>query len=99
MPINPPVKKLIALVLAGAAVAAATGTGAQALSARHGAQPVNATIRNQGNPNAVPPILRPARPSELAEIRRAEAQEARVFLLPPSSDRPIISRRMPSPLM
>jgi hypothetical protein len=87
MPINRPVKKLIAIVLAVAAVAAATGTGAQALGARHGARPVTATTRNQGNPNAVPPILRPARPSELAEIRRAEAQERQEFYyrLPPGA--------------
>jgi hypothetical protein len=35
----------------------------------------------------MPPILRPARPSELAEIRRAEAQERRAFhyRLPPTA--------------
>jgi hypothetical protein len=87
MPVNRPVKKLTALVLAGAAVAVAAETGTQALAAESGARPVSAITDNQGNPNAVPPILRPARPSELAEIGRAEAQEAQAFQyrLPPTA--------------
>ena len=83
MPIDRRVKKSIALALAVAAIAAATETGTQAL----GARPVNAITDNRGNPNAVPPILRPARPSELAAIRRGEAQERRAsrYRVPPSA--------------
>lgn len=39
-------------------------------------QRVASTGHNQGNPLAVPPILAPASPSELALIRQVEAQEA-----------------------
>jgi hypothetical protein len=39
-------------------------------------QPVASIGHNQGNPHAVPPILPPATPSELAVIRQVEAQEA-----------------------
>jgi hypothetical protein len=60
MPINRPVKKLVALVLAGAAVAVATQPGTQALGARACAWPVRAATDNRGNRNAAPPILRPA---------------------------------------
>jgi hypothetical protein len=77
---------LIALVLAAAAVAAATQISPQAVSARPGARAVSATTDNQGNPNAVPPILRPARPSELAIIRRAEAQKREAFYYEPPAD-------------
>ena len=85
MPINRPVRKLTALVLAGAAVAVATGTGTgtEALGARCGARPVSAIAAKQGNPSAVPPILRRARPSERAEIGRAEAQERQRFYYDP----------------
>jgi hypothetical protein len=68
---NRPVRKLTALVLAGAAVALAAESGTQAVGAQSGARP--ATVDNRGNPNAMPPILRAARPSERAEIRVAEA--------------------------
>jgi hypothetical protein len=87
MPINRSVKRWTALVLAGAAVAVATETSSQAAGARAGPRLVSATIENDGNPNAVPPILRPLRPSELAGLRRAEAQEAHAFdyRLPPNA--------------
>jgi hypothetical protein len=85
MSVNRRTKKMMALVLGGAAVAVAaqTGTavaapaGTQALGARAGAGPVSAAAGNQGNPNAVPPLLAPLRPSELAAMRRAEAQQWR----------------------
>jgi hypothetical protein len=84
MPTNRPVKRLIALVLTTGAVVGGAQIGTQAV----GAQPVNATTDNQGNPSAVPPILRPARPSELAQIRRAEAQErAKFYYRPPAGAR------------
>jgi len=79
VPVNRPVKKLIALVLGGAAVAIATQTSAQALSAQPGARAANAAADGQGNPNAEPPILPPVRPSERAEIRRGEAQKQQEF--------------------
>ncbi len=75
MAINRLVKKLIALVLGGAAVAVAAQTSAQALTAQPGARSVIAAATGQGNPNAVPPLLPPLRASELAELRRAEAQK------------------------
>ena len=74
MPINRLVEKLIAFMLGGVAVAVAAQTSAQALAAQPGARSVIAAA-DQGNPNAVPPILAPLRPSELAEVRRAEAQQ------------------------
>ena len=40
---------------------------------------MSAAADDRGNPNAVPPILAPLRPSELAEIRRAEAQQWQAF--------------------
>src|SRR5260370_23445199 len=75
MPIYGAVKVSIALVLGGAAVVAAAQSGTQALGAQPGARPVSAATDNGGNPNAAPPILPPLRPSELAELRRAEAQQ------------------------
>jgi hypothetical protein len=84
MSINRPVKVSIALVLGGAAVVAAaqSGTqalGAQALGAQPGARLVSATAGSKGNPNAVPPILAPLSPSEVAEMRRVEAQQWQVL--------------------
>jgi hypothetical protein len=79
MSVNHRVKKMIALVLGGAAVVVAaqtsTAVAAQAGTQAFGARLVNAAADNGGNPNAVPPILAPLRPSELAEVRRAEAQQ------------------------
>jgi hypothetical protein len=78
MPINHPVTKLTALVLGGAAVAAATQTSAQALSAQPGARAVNAAA-GQGNPTAEPPILPQVPLSERAAIRRGEARKQQEF--------------------
>lgn len=75
MPIYRAVKVSIALVLGGAAVVAAAQSGTQALGAQSGARPVSAAADNGGNPAAGPPILPPLRPSELAAMRRAEAQK------------------------
>ena len=75
MPIYRAVKVSIALVLGGAAVVAAAQSGTQAVGAQSGARPVSAAADNGGNPAAGPPILAPLSPSELAEIRRAEAQK------------------------
>jgi hypothetical protein len=74
MSINRPVK-LMALGLAGAAVAVAAVTGVQALGAQPGARAVTVAASSRGNPDAVPPMLRPLRASELAEVRQAEAQQ------------------------
>jgi hypothetical protein len=79
MPTNRPLKKLIALMLGGAAVAAAAQTSAQALSAQPGARAVNTATSGHGNPNAQPPLLPPVRPSERAAIRRGEAQKQQAF--------------------
>jgi hypothetical protein len=83
MSVNDRVKKMIVLVLGGAAVAVAAQTstavaaqaGTQALGARAGAGPVSVAAGSRGNPAAVPPILGLLRPSQLAVMRRAEAQQ------------------------
>ena len=64
MVVNRSVTKLVAVALAAAAVAAATQTGCQPI----GARAAGAATSNQGYPNAVPPILPVARPSELAAL-------------------------------
>ena len=75
MHVNRSVRKFVALVLAGAAVAGVIEVGSGAVGARR----VAATTTNQGDPHAVPPILPPASRSELAAIRRQEAREAAAF--------------------
>ena len=85
MLVNRSVRKFVALVLAGAAVAGVVEVANGAV----GARPVAATTTNQGNPHAVPPILRPASPSELAEIRSAEVLEGRRVLLRPACECPL----------
>jgi hypothetical protein len=65
--------------LAKFGVPLATESGNPALGARAGAQPVSAAADNRGNPAAVPPILAPVRRSELAMMRRAEAQQWRAL--------------------
>jgi hypothetical protein len=79
MPVNRSVKSLTALVLAACASVAVAGGGTQTA----GAQPATATTSSHGNPSAVPPILRPARPSELAAIRESEAQKAQAAAYAP----------------
>ena len=87
MSINRSGKKLIVVVLASAAVGAATQVGAQAGGAHPGPRTVSANAESRGYPNAVPPILRPARPSELVEIRRAQTRERKAlfYRLAPSA--------------
>lgn len=75
MSLNRPFKVSIALVLGGAAVVAAAQGGTQAPGAQPGARLVSATAGSQGNSDAVPPILAPLSQSEVAEMRRAEAQQ------------------------
>ena len=58
--------------------AGATIVGAHPIGPAPTRQAASAT-NGQGNPNAVPPILRAATPSELAAIRRQEAREAQAF--------------------
>jgi hypothetical protein len=67
--------KLMALGLAGAAMAVAAVTGAQAVGAQPGARAVTVAAGDQGKSRAVPPMLPPLRPSELAEVRWGEAQQ------------------------
>jgi hypothetical protein len=84
MPVNRSVKRLTAIVLAAGAIVAVAGAGAESV----GARPANATTNSQGNPRAVPPILRAARPSERAAIRSSEARKGRaVDYVPPASGR------------
>ena len=79
MPNYRPVKKMIALALGGAAVAVAAQTNTPSPSARADTRAVSAAAGNQRNPNAVAPKLAPLRPAELAQMRRAEAQEQQRF--------------------
>ena len=82
MPINRSVKKLIALALAAGAVAVAAQISAQPVAAGASDQPAG-IVNNQGNPNAVPPILAPAGSSSLAGL---EGWELGQFSLdPPAS--------------
>jgi len=75
MPVNRSVKVAIAPVPAGAAGAAAAQSGTPAFGAQRGARVATVAVGGQGKPDAVPPILPPLRPSELAEMRRAEARQ------------------------
>jgi hypothetical protein len=84
MLVNRSVERVVAVVLAGAAVAGLAEVGAGV----GGAGAVAATASDRGDPHAVPPILRPASRSELAELRSAEAWEAqRAYYDPPASAR------------
>jgi hypothetical protein len=79
-----PVKKFLALTLAAGALVAATEAGAAVVGGQCGV----GTADTQGDPNALPPILRAAQPSELAEIRLAEAQQqSRFHYRPPAGAR------------
>jgi hypothetical protein len=74
-----PVKRMIALALAATAVAATAQIGTEPVGAQARGRLECTTTSNQGDPNAVPPIL-PAPPcSDLAAIRRAEVQEGEEF--------------------
>jgi len=79
MPNYRPIKKMIALALGGAAVAVAAQTTAPAPGAWADTRPVSAAAGNESYPNAVPPILTLLRPAELAQMRRAEAQQQQRF--------------------
>lgn len=76
---NRPVQKWISVTLAAGAIVATTVTGTQVAGEGTGGSVVAATAETQGSPSAVRPILRPARPSELADIERSEAQKSRAF--------------------
>ena len=76
MSVDRPIKRLFALVLVAAAVVVATEVGGHSVASGASGRPAGSIAVDQGNPNAVPPILRPARASELAAIHRAEAQWA-----------------------
>ena len=67
--------KLMAVGLAGAAVAVTAVAGAQAAGAQPGAGVVTVATADQGTLRAVPPMLAPLRASELAEVGRVEARQ------------------------
>jgi hypothetical protein len=71
--------KLMAVGLAGAAVAVAAVSGAQAVGVQPGAGGVIVAAGYQGSPGAVPPMLAPLRASGLAAMRRAEARQWRAL--------------------
>jgi hypothetical protein len=78
MSITGSAKKLSALALMGTAFAAGAA-GIQAPAAGTAAAAVSGSGANRGDPNAVPPILPPARGSERAEIRATEARDRPAF--------------------
>ena len=83
MLVNRSVKKVVVLVLAGAAVAGVAEVGRTV-----GAPAAAATTSHRGDPHAAPPILRPASRSELAELRSVEAFDGQAFYYdPPASAR------------
>jgi hypothetical protein len=85
MRVNRRFQKVTAVVLAGVVVAAAAETGTRVLGAPT-ARPLSAATDSRGNANAAPPILRVGRPSEVAEIRSAEARRGHGFgYEPPAS--------------
>jgi hypothetical protein len=67
-------KRVFVLVLLAAALVAVSAVGGYSVAAGASGQPPRSVAVDQGNPSAVPPILRPARASERAAINRAEAQ-------------------------
>lgn len=81
MPLSRSARKWTALLIAGGAVA--VGAGAQAIASGPDAHPASASTDNRGNPNAVPPVLRAATPSELAQIRSDEGWERQKFYYRP----------------
>ena len=78
MTVNRPIRKAFVRVVAPGVVAAAIAVGVQPIASGAPHQVAGFT-GGQGNPNAVPPILRAATPSELAALRVQEAQEARAL--------------------
>ena len=86
MSITSRVKRLIALGIVAGALVVAIGTAAHAGGARTGAAAVKAAVHDRVDPNA---FLPPARPFELAKIRRAEAREREVLNYPPARERPV----------
>jgi len=87
MSVNRRTTKVFASLLLVVAVAlVAVAIGVHAVAAGVGARPVGSIAASQGNPNAVPPILRPATASELARIRLVEAQEAAAFAYHPPAN-------------
>jgi hypothetical protein len=67
-------KRVFVLVLLAAGLVAVSAVGGYSVAAGASGQPPRSIAVEQGNPSAVPPILRPATASELAAIKRAEAQ-------------------------
>jgi hypothetical protein len=78
MTVNGPIRKAVALVVAAGAVTAAITVGVQPMASGAPRQAASA-MNGQGNPSAVPPVLRAATRSELAAIRVQEAREAHAF--------------------
>jgi uncharacterized membrane protein len=76
MSVDRPIKRVFALVLVAAALVVASEVGGHSVASADGGRPAGSIAGDQGNPNAVPPILRATRASELAAIHRAEAQRA-----------------------
>ena len=67
-------KRVFVLMLLAAGLVAVFAVGGQSVVAGASGQPPRSIAVDQGNPSAVPPILRPARASERAAISRGEAQ-------------------------
>jgi hypothetical protein len=74
MSVDRSIKRVFGLVLVAAAVVVVSAIGGLSAVAGASGRPARAIAVDQGNPSAVPPILRPARASELTAINGAEAQ-------------------------
>jgi cell division protein FtsN len=85
MSINRSIKKVLALVLVVAAVAAVVVTqiGGRSVAAGAGHRPAASTRANQGSPNAVPPILPRESASQIAAL---DAWEGAQFKVDPSAN-------------
>ena len=85
MSINRHTKKVLALVLVAAAVAAVVVTqiGGRSVARGAGARPAASTRVDQGSPNAVPPILQRQSASQVAALDEWGAAQ---FRLVPSAN-------------
>jgi hypothetical protein len=79
MCVNRAVKRLIVLVLGGVAVVAAAQSGTPVLAAAWAGAGQVSAASGQASLRAVPPMLAALRPLELAEMRRAEAQQGQAL--------------------
>jgi hypothetical protein len=74
MSVDRPTRSVLMLGLVGFTLVAVAAAGRPSVAAGASGQPTGSIAADQGNPGAVPPILEPARASDLATIKQAEAE-------------------------